>query len=766
MRNNGQGSRVPPNLSARDPLPSLVDAINDAKSESMNRIFTTDRNGESMVPTPFIHQYTLENGNSSPEFVRFTTYNVPASEAILSSCHIPFAMILQPFYSHQVPEVNYTEPVRCTRCLAYVNPFVSFLNGGKSFCCNICSMKNTIPDWYFSPLDINGVRHDVSSRPELSIGTVEYCFGECDGKAPRLLFLLDISQSSVSSGLFLAGLQCILSAVQETDFKEMAIIFVDSHLTIMTLKNGPRLLRVADLSDDFMPDFPDIFFDPSGFKQTLTDLFDTVYKAHLEHNDTRCCLESAVPFAVSCMRDYGGVVVSFISDGNATALLKGLKVSPDAFFTGIQRRTAEAGVSFIVATNSRLEDEISFLAKLSSSTFGYLIVDSEPLFSYYSAINSVLYRLRKIQSFETTIRIWSGSVLQVSDERYPAIYCNGSILRLPAIAHDQAFGCSFIYDGSISDGDKVAFQCAIAYKTIKGQKRVRVLNVSLPSTSSPANIFRQIDVHAFLVWCLRKSLSSSHGSLSPTDVMNIRSAQALASYRSLCVGQSRQSQLVLPESMKVLPAYCLAFSRLSTRLSSSKVAFLALTGIGSKNWLHFLFSSSSIEIILNLLYPPLFDIIDLNRQLRLSKDSISSTGIYILGNVPSAIFDYLDSPSKVYMVFGAEVCADSIAQIFGKNICDLYTLYGSVPSLSHGFHHLESFLRFLESRSSFHKSLQLIFLNTEDAFRHIEPYFIEDQSGDMYPSYFDFICKMHHQIIHELKTIEKVENSNILGLFN
>ena len=47
-------------------------------------------------------------------------------------------------------------PIRCGRCRAYINPFFAFIDGGRSFQCNLCGMVNPTPSEYFCELDQNG----------------------------------------------------------------------------------------------------------------------------------------------------------------------------------------------------------------------------------------------------------------------------------------------------------------------------------------------------------------------------------------------------------------------------------------------------------------------------------------------------------------------------------------------------------------------------------------------------------------------------------
>ena len=61
-------------------------------------------------------------------------------------------------------------PIRCGRCRAYINPFFSFLDGGRSFQCNLCGFVNPTPSEYFCEVDQDGYRRDHAERPELCSG--------------------------------------------------------------------------------------------------------------------------------------------------------------------------------------------------------------------------------------------------------------------------------------------------------------------------------------------------------------------------------------------------------------------------------------------------------------------------------------------------------------------------------------------------------------------------------------------------------------------
>ena len=65
-------------------------------------------------------------------------------------------------------------PLRCQRCKAYVNPFMTFVNGGREASCNFCGHNSPVAEEYFCRLGPDGRRQDVYERPELCCGSVEF----------------------------------------------------------------------------------------------------------------------------------------------------------------------------------------------------------------------------------------------------------------------------------------------------------------------------------------------------------------------------------------------------------------------------------------------------------------------------------------------------------------------------------------------------------------------------------------------------------------
>ena len=178
-------------------IPSVPRARDGAAQYYLDHIYPTM---EQHLPppgsVPFVAQ---DQGNSSPKYARLTLNNIPSTSNFLSQTGLP----------------------RCSRCRAYINPFMTFRSGGNKLVCNMCTFPNDVIPEYFAPTDPSGVRVDRAQRPELTMGTVEYLVPkEYWAKEPvglRWLFVIDVSQDAVSKGFLEALCGGILSALYGED---------------------------------------------------------------------------------------------------------------------------------------------------------------------------------------------------------------------------------------------------------------------------------------------------------------------------------------------------------------------------------------------------------------------------------------------------------------------------------------------------------------------------------------------------------------------
>jgi protein transport protein SEC24 len=73
---------------------------------------------------------------------------------------------------------------------------------------------------------------------------------------------------------------------------------------------------------------------------------------------------------------------------------------------------------------------------------------------------------------------------------------NSTDIELAGIDQDKAIAFVVKHDEKLDTKLDASFQCAMLYTTATGQRRVRVINLSLPVTDNIGNVFRsaQMDV--------------------------------------------------------------------------------------------------------------------------------------------------------------------------------------------------------------------------------------------------------------------------------
>jgi protein transport protein SEC24 len=111
--------------------------------------------------------------------------------------------------------------------------------------------------------------------------------------------------------------------------------------------------------------------------------------------------------------------------------------------------------------------------------------------------------------------------------------------------------------GELKAGDDLIVQAALLYTSASGQRRVRVHNLRLIAADTVQAVFRHADVDAILAHMLRSSVQTTLNKDAKFVSEDLQEAaiDMLLAYRRHCATNSSQGQLILPESLKLLPLY-------------------------------------------------------------------------------------------------------------------------------------------------------------------------------------------------------------------
>ncbi|KAB1218220.1 hypothetical protein CJ030_MR3G026100 [Morella rubra] len=234
-------SKIDPNQIPR-PIPS-----------SSAIVYETRQGNQANPPPPATSDYIVrDTGNCSPRYMRCTISQIPCTADLLTTSGMQLALLIQPLALPHLSEepvqvVDFGEmgPVRCSRCKAYINPFMKFIDQGRRFICNICGYSDETPRDYHCNLGPDGRRRDADERPELCRGTVEFvATKEYMVREPMpavYFFLMDVSMNAIQTGATAAACSAIsqvISDLPEGPRTMVGIATFDSTIHFYNLKRA------------------------------------------------------------------------------------------------------------------------------------------------------------------------------------------------------------------------------------------------------------------------------------------------------------------------------------------------------------------------------------------------------------------------------------------------------------------------------------------------------------------------------------------------
>ncbi|RDX93911.1 Protein transport protein Sec24-like, partial [Mucuna pruriens] len=738
----------------------------------------TRQGNQATIPPPATSDYIVrDTGNCSPRYMKCTINQIPFTADLLTTSGMQLAMIVQPLsLPHpseepiQVVDFGESGPVRCSRCKAYINPFMKFIDQGRRFICNLCGFSDETPRDYHCNLGPDGRRRDADERPELSRGTVEFVatkeFMVREPMPAVFFFLIDVSMNAVQTGATAAACSAISQVISDLPEGPRTLVGVatfDSTIHFYNLKRAlqqPLMLIVPDVQDVYTPLQTDVIVPLSECRQHLELLLESIPTMFQNNRISESAFGAAIKAAFLAMKDTGGKLLVFqsvlpsigigalsareaegrtnISAGEKEA--HKLLQPADKVFKELAVEFAEYQVCVDVFVTTQTYVDIASISVIPRTTGGqvYYYYPFSALSDPAKLYNDLRWNITRPQGFEAVMRVRCSQGIQVQE--YYGNFCKRipTDVDLPGIDCDKTFMVSLKHDDKLQDGSECAFQCALLYTTVYGQRRIRVITLSLPVTSMLSNLFRAADLDTQFCCFLKQAASEIPSKPLPLvreQVTNL-CINALFSYRKFCATVSSSGQLILPEALKLLPLYTLALSKSTGLRTEGKIDERSF-------WINYV-SSISAPLAIPLVYPRMMGIHDLDSKedeesvippfLPLSSEHISDDGVYLLENGHDCL---------IYV--GDSVSPDIVRKLFGVATVD------EIPTLLHDnplSKKLNEVVNEIRRQRCSYLRLKLCRKGDPSGMLFFS-YMIEDKSAGGF-SYVEFLIHVHRQIQNKM----------------
>lgn len=537
----------------------------------------------------------------------------------------------------------------------------------------------------------DGRRRDADDRPELCKGTVEFVatkeFLVRDPMPALYFFLIDVSMNAVQTGATAAACSAISQAISDLPEGPRTMVGIatfDSAVHFYSLKRAqqqPLMLIVPDVQDVYTPLQMDLILPISECRENLEQLLESIPNMFENNRVADSAFGAAMKAAFLAMKSTGGKLLVFQSElpsvgvgslsgreaeGRANVVSIGDKephklLQPvDKTLKTMALEFAEYQVCVDVFLTTQSYVDIASISVVPNTTGGrvYYYYPFSALSDPAKLFNDLRWNISRPQGFEAVMRVRCSQGLQVQD--YFGNFCKRvpTDIDLPSIDSEKTVMVTFKHDDKLQENSECGFQCALLYTTVFGQRRIRVMNLSLQCTSMLSNLFRYADSETQFACFLKQAANSIPTVPLPhlrEEVTNT-CINILQSYRKNCASVSSSGQLILPEALKLLPLYTLALIKSIGLRNEGRV--------DERSYWISVISSISVLLAVPFVFPRLISLHNLTSRgddeslipspLMLNSDNVHEDGVYLLENGEDGLIyvgDALD-PAMLEQIFG------------------------------------------------------------------------------------------------------------------
>lgn len=233
----------------------------------------------------------------------------------------------------------------------------------------------------------------------------------------------------------------------------------------------------------------------------------------------------------------------------------------DPFWSNTAEAFSDAGVGVNVFFFPERYIDVASIGTLSSTTGGNIFYHPR-----FDAVRDrsrlqqhILRTLRDPVAYNCVIRVRCSTGLRISSHFGCFNQKSLTDLDFGTMDGQQTFAALVKHDGKLDERALSFFQIAILHTTAAGHRRVRVLNISMPITNHIGNLFRFADLDTTITLMAKEAVSQAPLRALSGIRKNLteRCIRILYMYRKHCSSPKNTGQLVLPETLPLLPLFVL-----------------------------------------------------------------------------------------------------------------------------------------------------------------------------------------------------------------
>lgn len=527
-----------------------------------------------------------------PSYQRCTLTSMPMTQSLLNKSKLPLALVMAPYRSFResdgdmpVPVVEDSVIARCRRCRSYINPYVTFIEGGNRWKCCMCGLSNEVPqlfDWD----QREGKPADRWARKELNHSVVEFIapteYMVRPPQPPVYAFIIDVSQAAVQSGLVATAARTILESLDSIPNADkrakIAIIAVSTSLHFFSLPPGATeatMLVMSDLHDVFLPKPVDLLVNLEESRPALESLLGRLSDMFQDSHTVGNALGSAMQAAHQLIEKIGGKIIA-LSASLPTLGEGALKARDDPKLLGTSKESSllNAGSSFyktfaIECSKQQVSvdmflfsanyTDVATLSCLPRYTAGqtYLYPGfnasrSEDAIKFATEFGKVL---AMPIGLEAVIRVRATRGIRLSAFHGNFFIRSTDLLALPTVPEDQNYVMELQLEDDLK-GPFVVLQTAILHTSCYGERRIRVITQAMPTTDSIAELYASADQIAIAAYLTNKAVEKSiTNSLDDArTLITNKLSDMLTVYKNQVTSSTGASaQLAVPANLLLLP---------------------------------------------------------------------------------------------------------------------------------------------------------------------------------------------------------------------